>query len=134
MHDFVAHFKIFLEFELKLTLRCPTGPSQCLGLTWNLPTKLGEPTRQMISMRVAPSPERQLEVARMQKFTPASENQTQIEAPGRMRTERRPKDEPIPPSSDTRNLHSPKQWPPGHRKLGETSTFGICLWRKFMHA
>ena len=53
MHDFVAHFKIFLEFELKLTLRCPTGPSQCLGLTWNLPTRLRESIRQRISMRMA---------------------------------------------------------------------------------
>ena len=126
--------KNFLELELKLTLRCATGPGQCLELTGNLPTKLRESIRQRISMRIAPCLKRQLEAARRQKFPPTSETQTQNEAPGRVRSERGPKDEPIPPSFDPRGLHSPKQWPPGHRKLGETSTFGICLWRNFMHA
>ena len=73
MLDFMAHFK---NLELKLTLRCATGPGQCLGLTGNLPTKLRESIRQRISMRMAPCSERQLEAARRQKVPPTSENQT----------------------------------------------------------
>ena len=80
MLDFVALFTIL---ELKLTLRCPTGPSQCLGLTWNLPTRLRESIRQRISMIMVPCPERQLEAAWRQKFPATSENQTQNQAPGK---------------------------------------------------
>ena len=80
-------------------------------------------------MRIAPWPKRQLEAARRQKFPPTSENQTQNEAPGRVRIERRPKDEAIPQSFDPRGLHSPKEWSHGHRK------FGDCLiLLNFMHA
>ena len=57
MLDFAAHFKNFVELELKLTLRCPTEPSHCFELTGNnLPTILRESTRQRISMSVAPWP------------------------------------------------------------------------------
>ena len=70
-------------------------------------------------MRIAAScEERQLQAGRRQKFPTTPENQTKNEAPGRVRSERRPKDEPIPASFDPRGLHIPEQWPPGHRKLG----------------